>query len=407
MDITKFLEAPEVVSQIDQLRKYWNKKKKKVSDIVDDDGNQYVDIVMEGGGVLGIALVGYTYALESVGIRFLGIGGTSAGAINALLVSAVDVPENPKSERILEELSKLEMFSFVDGDNDARDFVKAMIEGAGIFKLGWKGIQVLDNIRDDLGLNPGKEFEKWMSDILKAVGVKTLLDLQKRMNILPPGLRIRNGKKLTLKDAGSQLSLVAADITTETKAVFPEMADVYFKNPNQVNPARFVRASMSIPGCFHPYRVKNIPQGKESEKRWDKKAGYIGRIPNEVLFVDGGIMSNFPIDLFHSKGVPLAPTFGAKLGTDRNEPHKTEKPAQFIGAIFNSARHCADYDFILRNPDYKLLLATINTGEYNWLNFFMDEGPKVDLFLRGVKEAVRFLKKFDWVSYKNVREKLA
>ena len=34
------------------------------SDIVDEFGNQYVDLVQEGGGVLGIALLGYTYVLE-------------------------------------------------------------------------------------------------------------------------------------------------------------------------------------------------------------------------------------------------------------------------------------------------------------------------------------------------------
>lgn len=38
--------------------------------------------VMEGGSVLGIALTGYTYVLQQAGIRFLGIGGTSAGSIN-------------------------------------------------------------------------------------------------------------------------------------------------------------------------------------------------------------------------------------------------------------------------------------------------------------------------------------
>ena len=42
----------------------------KFSDIVDAHGHQYVDLVQEGGGVLGIALVGYTYVLENAGIRF-------------------------------------------------------------------------------------------------------------------------------------------------------------------------------------------------------------------------------------------------------------------------------------------------------------------------------------------------
>lgn len=54
--------------------------KEPISDLEDDQGNQYVDIVLEGGGVLGIALVGYTYAMEQAGIRFLNIAGTSAGS---------------------------------------------------------------------------------------------------------------------------------------------------------------------------------------------------------------------------------------------------------------------------------------------------------------------------------------
>ena len=53
---------------------------KQYSDAVDQFGHQYVDVVMEGGGVLGGALLGYLYILEQAGLRFLGIGGTSAGS---------------------------------------------------------------------------------------------------------------------------------------------------------------------------------------------------------------------------------------------------------------------------------------------------------------------------------------
>ena len=43
-------------------------KSLQVSDVTDREGNQYVDLVQEGGGVLGIALVGYTYVLEKMAI---------------------------------------------------------------------------------------------------------------------------------------------------------------------------------------------------------------------------------------------------------------------------------------------------------------------------------------------------
>ena len=405
MDITEFTEAPEVLHPMDELKAYWTSKKKTISDVVDAQGNQYVDIVMEGGGVLGIALVGYTYALESVGIRFLGVGGTSAGAINALLLAAVDSPDNSKSEKILQILADLEMFSFVDGDNDATEFVRSMVEGAGWFKMGWKGMQVMDNLFEDFGLCPGNAFLKWLTDNLAAAGIRTLEDLENRIKDLPE-LTFRDGKKISLEEAAPKLALVCADIVTETKVIFPDMVDLYFKNSQKVNPARFVRASMSIPGFFHPYRVPNIPQGADAARRWKELAGYTGKLPKQAYFVDGGIMSNFPINLFHVKGVPITPTLGVKLGSDRTAPHQIKKPTQLLGAIFNSARHCADYDFILQNPDYQSLVAYINTGKHDWLNFFMEDNDKVDLFSRGVNEAIRFLKTFDWDEYKKTRKRI-
>ena len=407
MKVSQFTENKRVKAAIGTLQSHWKTTKKQVSDIVDDNDHQYVDLVMEGGGVLGIALVGYTYALESVGIRFLGVGGTSAGAINAMLVAAVDEPVNEKSEKILQILADLNMFDFVDGDPDAEDFVKALVEGAGPVKLGWKGMQVIDNMLEDLGLNPGAEFQKWLSRNLKDCGIATLADLNKRIRTLPKTIRLRNGKKINLKSADPKVAVVSAEISTETKVVFPEMAALYFKEPLKVDPAIFVRASMSIPGFFHPLRLRNLPKGPASRQRWDEMAGYQGRLPAEVFFVDGGIMSNFPINLFHAGGVPAAPTFGVKLGTDRRAPHIIKKPSQLMGAVFNAARHCADYDFLIKNSDYRKLMGYINTGPHNWLNFSIADKDKIDLFVRGVETAAAFLQTFNWKAYKTIRKKLA
>ena len=51
----------------------------------------YCDLICglhAGGGVLGIAHIGFIRMLELAGVRFLGVGGASAGAINAVLVAA-------------------------------------------------------------------------------------------------------------------------------------------------------------------------------------------------------------------------------------------------------------------------------------------------------------------------------
>src|SRR3712207_1040035 len=93
-----FTQANEVQALLLELKRACEGK--AFSDVIDDQGNQYVDLVMEGGGVLGVALVGYTYVLEEMGIRFLRVGGTSAGSINAVLVAGLGAPQERKSTRL-------------------------------------------------------------------------------------------------------------------------------------------------------------------------------------------------------------------------------------------------------------------------------------------------------------------
>src|SRR5215210_6412017 len=115
-----FTQADEVRDLLRELKE--EHEDKPFSDVVDDEGNQYVDLVMEGGGVLGVALVGYTYVLEEMGIRFLRVGGTSAGSINAVLVAGLGTPQERKSEKIIKELANVDFWNFVDGGAAARAF---------------------------------------------------------------------------------------------------------------------------------------------------------------------------------------------------------------------------------------------------------------------------------------------
>jgi NTE family protein len=405
-DSTLFTENGRVRAAVDSARTACASK--FMSDLVDDEGNQYVDFVMEGGGVLGIALTGYTYVLEQAGIRFLGVGGTSAGSINALMIAALGTPNEAKSERLVSALADMPMESFIDGDGDARDFSRAILEKAGMAKLLWKAMQVVDNLKQDLGLNPGDKFLEWLTGALQSIGIRTYADLLQRLRTTPRGLRRRDGEPLTDSQRYGRLAMIAADVTTETKVELPKMAHLYWSDPAGMNPACFARASMSIPLFFKPFRVCDCPQDETLRADWDKLAGYLGECPKEVFFVDGGIMSNFPINLFHQPHrVPSAPTFGAKIGIDRSKPVAITKPAQLVGCIFDAARHTLDYDFILKNPDYRHLVKMIDTGEHNWLNFSMSNDDKLDLFAIGAEAAAQFLDAFDWENYKSIRHDLA
>lgn len=88
----------------------------------------FVDLVMEGGGMLGLALVGYTHILELHNIRFRAVAGTSAGAINALALSAAGSPNEVKSRKIAEILEDTNFAAFVDGPWFVKSSLKIMIE---------------------------------------------------------------------------------------------------------------------------------------------------------------------------------------------------------------------------------------------------------------------------------------
>ncbi len=407
MQITDFTQNKAVEKIVAQLRSD-QIDRKPFSDLLDSAGNQYIELVQEGGGVLGVALIGYTFVLEQMGLRFFSLAGTSAGSINAMLLAGLGDISQPKSEKVIEMLVNKNLYDFVDGNSDSRDFIKALVDKAKPVKLAWKGLQVIDEINEDLGLNPGNDFLKWLSAFLKQNNITTQSELEKQFGTLPSDLKIREGIPKTTEGLKPRLAIVASDLTTETKVEFPKMSSLYWPKPEEVNPAIYVRASMSIPYFFSPMVIKSIPQGDLAQQKWDELAGFCGKLPREVSMVDGGILSNFPIDIFHNLyNVPRMPTFGVRLGDNRNKANKVEKPLQLFGAMFNTIRHLHDYDFILKNPDFKQLIEKIDIGDHDWLNFAISDKDKIDLFVRGAQAADRFLRKFDWLFYKKVREQIS
>jgi len=396
-----FTNDPGVIEAVDNAVKATEGR--TVSDVIDDDGHQYVDLVMEGGGVLGIALLGYTYTLERCGIRFFGIGGTSAGSITALLLAAWDDRQNLKSAELAAELADFDLSKVVDGDEDVKDFINTALGGAGWFRLVNKGIQVIDTLVANKGLNPGLEFLSWIGEILDRRGIKTTDDLLDRVKKMPESLR-SVGQPVV---GDPQLAIVAAEIRTETRVDFPRLAPLFWESWQTLNPAYFVRASMSVPLFFEPLVIDRLPYSEASQQLWETLC-WAGEVPTHAVLVDGGIMSNFPIDLFHTADrIPSHPTFGAKLGIERSKPHKITGPHHVVSAAFTSARHTLDTDFILRNPDYRQLLTYIDTGDHFWLDFSLGHEAQVDLFRRGAEAAADFIETFDWGAYKELRGDVA
>lgn len=461
MSIDAFLNHPEIEKIQEELRRRYPQGI-KVSDLVDANGNQYVNLVQEGGGVLGIALVGFTYILESMGIRFWRLAGTSAGAINTILLAAVKSKTDPKSKEILEYLTKDkdQLIKFVDGYWILRPLLSLILNKSwvikrtiqfivGLFALWFAALVVnvfvyIPALKDfvivvgifylllaiytvylvkrfkrhDFGLDPGNVFTHWISEILKENNAETFaklrakayLDADQLLNITQDRKQSLSPNSNLVKLIGSDIVLVACDITTEMKVEFPKNAGLYWSELDKVNPAEFVRASMSIPFFFEAKCSPPIdPASKDTIAQW-RSINYTGRLPPRALFVDGGIISNFPINVFHNPSikVPRLPTIGVRLGSGVSSFNKDifKGIPNFFEAIFSTVRFHFDKDFLVQNNFYNKYVARIDVKGFNWLNFALSDEEKVGLFIKGAEAAKEYLLRFDWNHYKAEREKL-
>ena len=401
----RFLKGDEIKDLVLQAEKL-KEEGKLFSDVIDAEGNQYVDLVQEGGGVLGIALVGYTYILEKAGIRFYSLAGTSAGSINTLLMAGVAKPGQATSEEIIKIIGDKNFFDFVDGPSGIKKMIQKKVENRG--SIFWNVVAnllgIIRLLRYSLGVNPGNHFEEWLTDSLKKYNIKTVKDLEQRRKEIPD---LKHREKPEMEFNPPKMAIITSEITTHTKVDFPRMAELYWKDVEVIPPAKFVRSSMSIPFFFYPFKVTGVPNaGNPGDEKWEKYASYSGAIPESVKFVDGGMLSNFPINTFHvENGKPSRPTFGVRLSTYRKNYSQADKLFGFSGAMVSTMRQIHDYDFLLKNPDYRNLICRIDADEkFNWLNFGMSEERQQELFLLGAKKGLEFLQDFDWEEYKKIRE---
>lgn len=438
-----------------------------VSDVLDDHGHQYVNLVQKGGGVLGIALVGYTYILEEMGIRFLRLAGTSAGAINTALITVVKNKEDRKSAEVLQAICDLDFFSLVDGHPAARYLIKRFITNKkfisrlrngllgllGVFLLFIAGDVVLTGLSNKyeslylltglcfiasgftsliiavivyyisnllkrlknsgFGINPGDVFYDWIKRLLLANGVVTVSDLKAKA-AGAPSLHLRVPNDSGLKDLTGDVTFITSELVTQNKIQFPAMCSLFRTDIDALQPAGFIRASMSIPVFFESYMINNIPaDDKRIKAAWEQFFGYAPP-PSSARFVDGGILSNFPISIFYNNSVatPRLPTFGIDLD-DRQPADKEENPfgwslTGYMGRMFNTIRNYYDKDFLLKNKVYQRGIGKVDlsSDKYNWLNFFLPNQDKIDMFALGAQAACEFLINFNWDEYKNERKTL-
>lgn len=315
---------------------------------------QFADLVFEGGGVKGIGLAGAYAALEQRGYRPKSVAGTSAGAITAALVAV-----GYSSAELDEILLALPFADFKD-------------EG----RLDRLPLGKLASVLLERGIYEGDYLERWMTELLEAKGITRFGQLVND-EAEDPGSRYR-------------LRVIASDLTHRRMLVLPNDADHLGIDPDDLEIARAVRMSMSIPIFFEP--VVHESGGEEH------------------VIVDGGLLSNFPVHLFDRKGAePRWPTFGLRLVEPEpskpighrlpGEEHGIERGSllDFLKSIASTAMEAHDRMYMEQATYARTIpIPTLGVGT---TEFEITPNRRDALYEAGRKAASDFLDAWDFDAY--------
>ncbi len=323
------------------------------------------DLVLEGGGVKGIAHVGALGALEEAGYRFHRVAGTSAGSIAAAFAAGCAASGT--------SIKSIELLMTPGAMPDSIDYAKVP-QGKTVPILE-QGRELLSLVFEK-GAFSGDYLRDWVHSALKEyTGVEYFGDL-----------KLDDGRKDLQKDQRYSLVVMVSDVSRGSLVRLPWDYRIYGLDPDKQLIADAVRASTSIPFFFKPVQL-----------RWKKPA------QNSSFMVDGGALSDFPIEIFdRTDGVPPRwPTFGVKLEA-ASQPGKllneVDDTVTFAEALLETVINGND-QVHLADPCVAQRTMFIDTSFVSALDFDLTAEEQQRLFAAGRKGARDFLAAWNWKRY--------
>lgn len=420
-------ETAKLVDSIDRHRERARFENKEPSPLpVTTGGLKIANLVLQGGGTLGIAHLGFIYALERFGYRFSGIAGTSAGSIIALLMVACRTSiGQPTAERIYSVLQAMPMDLFLDGPAPARRLIKRVVGAPAkldAIEMFRPLIDVIGRVLKYRGINNGAKFYDWLSQTLSSYGVESFENLEHRLRASLPANFQLNGCDVKLRGMDldqlwkRQLAIIATAIPVGSKFVLPRDMNLLSTRYAGRSPALMARMSMAVPLFFDPVHLeldshswsRYLSDGSFREYRTTEELRELGDL-RRLSFIDGGLLSNLPIDAFESSElghmtdeastfVRNTPTIACSLRTNPSRRTTSRRNTVFgllgdVFSVFDSVRGLRDAEAFERARRQRngVRLAFIDTGEHNWLDFGLSSSAKKDLFARGLKSGTEFL----------------
>ncbi len=217
------------------------------------------------------------------------------------------------------------------------------------------------------GIYSGEYLTSWLGGLLADHGVVHFGDLRTNEadSSLPPHHAYR-------------LVVMTSDVSQGELRRLPWDYPRYGLDPDQVRVVDAIRASMAIPFFYSPVKVKDRVTGSES---W---------------LVDGGLLSNFPVDVFdRSDGKPPRwPTIGIKLSARPGSMQGVRNPiagsASLTRAMLLTMMGAHD-QLVLDDPAVLARTISVDTMKVRATDFDIDRATQDQLYENGRQAATAFL----------------
>lgn len=316
------------------------------------------DLVCEGGGVKGIGLVGAVTRLAEAGYGFPRVAGSSAGAVVGSLVAALQHAGEPLS-RLEDVMRAVDYRRFRDADLLGR----LPVVGRGLALL----------VHD--GLYEGRYLEQFLTGALGELGVSTFGDLR-----IPSTDAAADGMP---PEHAYRLVVTVSDLSRRRLTRVPWDLPGYGADPDDYPVPRAVRASAAIPFFFRPVRQPTAD--------------------GDATWVDGGLLSNFPIELFDRTDSldPRWPTFGVRLTTRPPTPPVTprvEGPLAIGLAVIDTLLTDQGTSY-LEDECTVQRTVFVPTSGVSVVDFDIDRETQERLYRAGREAAAEFLTTWDFEAH--------
>jgi NTE family protein len=319
------------------------------------------DLVLEGGGMKGIGLGGAVAALMRAGYAFERVAGTSAGAIVGALVAA------GISERAL--VAAMARLRYERVPDRGLPWIPVLSEGISLLHSA--------------GAYEGDYIRGFVRDELERLGVRTFGDLRRNDPRADANLPPERNYKLVV---------MATDVTNGRLLRLPWDYAAIGLDPDEQLVANAVRASISIPLYFDPVLLRDGATGER------------------ITLVDGGVLSNYPIEIFDRTDLrpPRWPTFGVKVipGLPAGDPElfpgialPALPPVKLLEQVVATAIVGSDQTYLER-PCVRRRTIAVDTSAVGVVEFDATDEQRETVIANGRVAAERFLATWDWDAFR-------